>query len=96
MAKRRYTVEQMEFMLKRYGSDAGIARYLGVSRQSVQKQRTLLGVPSRLSVIPERNETIIRLHTKGWTIEQIIKKFNLSITQINKIINEWRANNAVS
>jgi len=62
----------MEFMLERYGSDAGIARHLGVSRQSVQRQRSSLGISSKLTKIPVRNEMIMRLHLKGQTTQQIM------------------------
>ena len=92
MANRRFTKEQMEFMLKQYGSDAGIARHLGVSRQSVQKQRTLLGVQSRLSKVLERNKKILHLHSKGWTVQQLMDKTNLSLTHIKRIITEGTIN----
>lgn len=96
MAKKKYTKEQMEFMIKRLGSDASIARYLKVSRQSVQKQRSSLGIPSRLSGILDRNKRIVKMYQEDIDVSRIVAITNMSLTHVKKIINDWRANSEIS
>lgn len=90
MANKRFTRQQMEYMMDNYGSDAAIARHLGVTRQSVQQQRKKLGVPSRLERIPERNNSAIKLYDQGMTVHDISKRIGLSQQSINRIIKSRR------
>ena len=50
--------------------------------------RKLYGIPSSIADNPERNEKIIALYKKGMSGTAIAKKFDLSISQAYRIIND--------
>jgi len=95
MANRRFTKDQMEYMMERHKSDAGVAKHLGVTRQSVQQQRIKLGVKSRLDRIPMRNEYIIKLYDHGVAVYDLSHRVGLSIQTINKVLKSRKAKDAV-
>jgi IS30 family transposase len=81
--KSRY---QLEYLLKLHGSDAAIARSLGVTRQAIQRCRRKYKVPANKNRLIERNNDIRFLSKKGYTIKELAMAHNLSQTQIRNIL----------
>lgn len=85
--KDKYSPEQMEFMIKRSGSDAEAAKCLGISRRTVTYHRTKLGILSkRFAILPKRNAKIVKLRKEGYKIREIAEIMKLSMGHINYII----------
>ena len=88
MGKKRYTREQMGGLLEYYGSDAELARHLGISRQSVNQQRRRLNVPLSKTRILIRNAKIIQFYNKKAKIKDIAEEMELSTRQVARIIHQ--------
>lgn len=75
-------------MVKQGMSDADIGKKFGVSRQAVAQKRWSLNIPSRIAKNDVRNERIIKAYQKGMSGSKISEKFNLSVSQTYRIINQ--------
>ncbi len=83
-------ISKAEFLKlqKKLVTDAAIGEKFGITRQAVHQIRKLYGIPSSIADNPERNEKIIALYKKGTSGTAIAKKFDLSISQAYRIIND--------
>jgi hypothetical protein len=73
---------------KQLGTDEAIGKKLKVTRQAIHQLRKKYGIDSRLADNPDRNAKIVGAYKKGATGTDIAKKFDLSISQAYRIINE--------
>jgi hypothetical protein len=78
---------------KQLGTDEAIGKKFKVTRQAIHQLRKKYGIESRLADNPERNGKIVAAYKKGATGTDIAKKFELSISQAYRIINEAGALN---
>jgi DNA invertase Pin-like site-specific DNA recombinase len=76
---------------KKFVTDAAIGALFGITRAAVQQQRKKYGIKSSLTDNPERNAKILAAYKKGSTGTVIAKKFDLSISQTYRILNEGGA-----
>jgi DNA invertase Pin-like site-specific DNA recombinase len=67
-------------------TDDAIGQKFGISRQAVHQMRKKYGIPSNLAKNGQRNERIFALYKKGATGMTIAKKFDLSVSQTYRII----------
>jgi len=72
-------------------TDDAIAKKFKVTRQAVFQLRTKYDIPSVLVNNPARNQEMKKLFAAGKTIAEIAKKYDLSISQTYKIIDEKSA-----
>ncbi|MCU0609988.1 MAG: hypothetical protein MUF22_09510 [Chitinispirillaceae bacterium] len=73
---------------KQLGTDAAIGKKYKITRQAIHQLRKKYGIDSTLIDNPERNDKILGAYKKGMTGTAIAKKFDISISQTYRIINE--------
>jgi DNA invertase Pin-like site-specific DNA recombinase len=78
---------------KQLGTDEAIGKKFKVTRQAIHQLRKKYGIDSRLADNPERNAKVVALYKKGTSGTEIAKKFELSVSQTYRIINEAGALN---
>ena len=76
---------------KKLVTDAAIGAKFGITRSAVHQQRKKYGIESSLADNPKRNIKILAAYKKGSTGTVIAKKFDLSISQAYRILNEGGA-----
>jgi len=79
--------EQIVQLQKKHGSDQAIASRLGTSRQAIYKLRKEYGIPALKDRHLRRDSEIKRLHSTGISPIQLAVRFELSQTQIYRILN---------
>jgi len=84
----RISKTQLIKLQKKFKTDAAIGKQFGITRQAIHQLRKKYGIDSSLATNPKRNEELIRLYDKGASGTSLAKKFNLSISQTYRIINE--------
>jgi hypothetical protein len=72
-------------------TDAAIGEKFKITRQAVHQLRKKYGIESSLADNPERNAKIIAAYKKGSTGVMLAKKFELSISQTYRILNDGGA-----
>jgi Mor family transcriptional regulator len=72
-------------------TDAAIGDKFKITRQAVHQLRKKYGIESSLADNPERNAKIIAAYKKGSTGVVLAKKFELSISQTYRILNDGGA-----
>jgi DNA invertase Pin-like site-specific DNA recombinase len=75
-------------MQKQLGTDEAIGKKFKVTRQAIHQLRKKYGIDSRLADNPERNDKVVSAYKKGASGTDIAKKFELSVSQTYRIINE--------
>ena len=73
---------------KKFTTDKAIAERFGVTRQAIHHMRKKLGVGSSLADNPQRNASIVAHYKKGTPGTKLAKKFDISISQAYRIIND--------
>lgn len=73
---------------KSLGTDEAIGKKFGITRQAVHQMRKIYGIASSYAGNPERNDKLISLYKKGSSGIELAKKFELSIPQVYRIIND--------
>lgn len=86
MEKTGPTKKKLVNLQKEFGSDAEIAYVLGVSKRTVLSWRKKHGVPSIYFKNEKRNVQILRKKKAGWSIDRIARKFELSSSQVYRIL----------
>ncbi len=76
---------------KKLKTDARIGDEFGITRQAVHQLRKKYGIESRIAGNKERNSEIVKLREAGKSVESLAKKYDLSIPQTYRIINEATA-----
>jgi Mor family transcriptional regulator len=74
-------------------TDEAIGKKFKVTRQAIHQLRKKYGIASSYVGNPERNEKVISLYKKGTSGVDIAKKFDLSVSQTYRIINDAGALN---
>lgn len=87
----RITKAQLIKLQNKYTTDAKIGEQFGITRQAIHQLRKKYGVDSSIVDNPERNAEIIKLYKSGKSGTALAKKFDLSISQTYRIINEATA-----
>ena len=72
-------------------TDAAIGAKFGITRQAVHQLRKKYGVESVIAKNAERNQKIVGAYKKGASGTALAKKFDLSISQTYRIINETKS-----
>jgi DNA invertase Pin-like site-specific DNA recombinase len=86
---------QLEKLQKKYKTDDAIGRLFGITRQAVHQLRTKYEVPPIDDKYDERNVDILKQYDEGTAGTKIAKKYNLSISQTYRIINEHKGKSVV-
>jgi hypothetical protein len=73
---------------KQLVTDGAIGKKLKVTRQRIHQLRNRYGIASSYAGNPERNEEVIVLYKKGLSGTAIVKKFDLSISRIYRVLND--------
>ena len=87
----RISKAQLIKLQKQYTTDAKIGELFGISRQAVHQLRQKYGIDSSIADNPERNAKIVKLYKAGTSGTALAKKFELSISQTYRIINDANA-----
>jgi Mor family transcriptional regulator len=73
---------------KTFVTDEAIGEKFGVTRQAIHQARKKFGIESRYVKNPKRNAGIVAAFKKGISGTDLAKKFDLSVSQTYRIINE--------
>lgn len=73
---------------KKHTTDAKIGELYGITRQAIHQLRKKYGVDSSIVDNPKRNTEIVKLYKSGKSGTALAKKFDLSISQTYRVINE--------
>lgn len=79
---------QLEKLQKKYKTDDAIGKLFGITRQAVHQLRTKFGIAPVADKHKERDEEIIKAYNAGVSGTALAKKYDLSISQTYRIINE--------
>lgn len=79
---------------KKFKTDARIGEEFGITRQAVHQLRKKYGIDSRTAGNPERNKEIVKFRENGQSVENLAKKYKLSIPQTYRILKETGAGKA--
>lgn len=69
-------------------TDEAIGEKFGITRQAIHQARKKFGIESRYIKNPKRNAGIVAAFKKGTSGTDLAKKFELSVSQTYRIINE--------
>jgi len=84
----RITKQELIKLQKKCTTDAKIGEKYGITRQAIHQLRKKYGVDSSIADNPKRNAEIVKLYKTGKSGTAIAKKFDLSISQTYRVINE--------
>ena len=84
----RISKAQLVKLQKKYTTDAKIGKQFGITRQAVHQLRKKYDIESSIADNPERNAKIVKMYKGGTSGTAIAKKFDLSISQTYRVINE--------
>lgn len=79
---------QLEKLQKKYKTDDAIGKLFGITRQAVHQLRTKYAIPPILDKNKERDAEIVKSYSSGAPGTTLAKKYDLSISQTYRIINE--------
>ena len=82
---------QLEKLQKKYKTDDAIGKLYGITRQAVHQLRTKFGIPPVADKHKERDEEILKAYNAGASGTALAKKYDLSISQTYRIINESKS-----
>jgi Mor family transcriptional regulator len=72
-------------------TDAAIGDKFKITRQAVHQLRKKYGIESSIADNPERNAKIVAAYKKGSSGTVLAKKFDLSVSQTYRILNDGGA-----
>ena len=84
----RISKTQLIKLQKKHVTDAKIGEQFGITRQAVHQLRKKYNIESSIADNPERNAKIVKMYNGGQSGTALAKKFELSISQTYRIINE--------
>jgi hypothetical protein len=87
----RISKTQLIKLQKKYCTDARIGKLFGITRQAVHQLRRKYAVESSIADNPERNAKLVKQYKAGTSGTTLAKKFDLSVSQTYRIINEAKA-----
>jgi DNA invertase Pin-like site-specific DNA recombinase len=87
----RISKSQLAKLQKQLKTDAAIGSKFGITRQAVHQLRKKYGIESVIAKNAERNKKIVSAYKTGASGTALAKKFDLSISQTYRIINESKA-----
>ncbi len=84
----RINKAQLVKLQKKLKTDAKIGEQFGITRQAIHQLRKKYGIASVIAKNAERNEKIVKAYNGGVSGTALAKKFDLSISQTYRVINE--------
>jgi DNA invertase Pin-like site-specific DNA recombinase len=84
----RISKSQLTKLQKQLKTDAAIGEKFGITRQAVHQLRKKYDIESVIAKNAERNKKIVSSYKGGSSGTALAKKFDLSISQTYRIINE--------
>lgn len=84
----RISKAQLIKLQKKLKTDAAIGEQFGITRQAVHQLRKKYEIESSLADNPKRNADIVNAYAAGASGTALAKKYDLSISQTYRIINE--------
>ena len=87
----RISKAQLIKLQRKYCTDARIGKQFRITRQAVHQLRKKYGIDSSIADNPERNAKIVTMYKKGTSGTTLAKKFDLSVSQTYRVINEAKA-----
>lgn len=87
----RISKAQLIKLQKKMKTDAAIGKQFDITRQAVHQLRKKYGIESSIADNPIRNSKIVKMYQGGTSGTALAKKFNLSVSQTYRVINESKA-----
>jgi DNA invertase Pin-like site-specific DNA recombinase len=87
----RISKAQLIKLQRKYCTDARIGKLYGITRQAVHQLRKKYRIDSSIADNPQRNAKIVKLYKSGTSGTALAKKFDLSVSQTYRVINEANA-----
>jgi len=84
----KITKNQLAKLQKKHKTDAAIGEMFGITRQAVHQMRKKYGIDSSIVDNPQRNTDIVKAYDSGTSGTALAKKYDLSVSQTYRIINE--------
>jgi len=86
----RITKSELIKLQKKFKTDARIGEEFDITRQAVHQLRKKYGIESVIAKNDERNQKIVKAYESGSSGTALSKKFDLSVSQTYRIINEMK------
>ncbi|HEX7510535.1 MAG TPA: hypothetical protein VF335_04495 [Chitinivibrionales bacterium] len=86
----RITKSELIRLQKKFKTDARIGEEFDITRQAVHQLRKKYGIESVIAKNDERNQKIVKAYESGASGTALSKKFDLSVSQTYRIINEMK------
>ena len=84
------TAPELVALQEKFGTDAAIARHLGITRQSVFSARKQFGIGSVSKRIKsDRNNAIIQLHRSHFNPRRISEHLHMSLAHTYRILHKY-------
>lgn len=87
----RISKAQLIKLQKKMKTDAAIGEQFDITRQAVHQLRKKYGIESSIADNPIRNSKIVKMYQGGTSGTVLAKKFDLSVSQTYRVINESKA-----
>jgi DNA invertase Pin-like site-specific DNA recombinase len=87
----RISKAQLVKLQRKHRTDAKIGELFGITRQAVHQLRKKYAIDSSIADNPQRNAKIVKLYKGGTSGTALAKKFELSVSQTYRVINEAKA-----
>lgn len=87
----RISRAQLIKLQRKYCTDARIGKLFRITRQAVHQLRKKYKIDSSIADNPERNAKIVKMYKKGTSGTALAKKFELSVSQTYRVINDAKA-----
>jgi Mor family transcriptional regulator len=84
----KITKQELIKLQKTLVTDNAIGEKFGITRQAIHQLRKKFGIESRYNANPKRNAGIVAAFKKGIVGADLAKKFDLSISHVNRIVKE--------
>jgi hypothetical protein len=84
----RISKQELIRLQKKLTTDALIGEKFDITRQAVHQLRKKYGIDSSIADNPIRNSKIVKAYGAGTSGTALAKKFNLSVSQTYRVINE--------
>lgn len=84
----RISKSQLLKLQKKYHTDDAIGQLFGISRQAVHYLRKKYGIAPVDNKCEKRNQELMEEYNRGVAGTKLAKKYNLSVTQIYRIIHQ--------
>ena len=83
----RITKDKLLQLQRVFKTDEAIGKKFGITRQAVFQLRKNYDIESLREINPKRDKEMRKLYNAGTSVAVLVKKYNLSSSQVYRIVN---------